>query len=116
MDKITADEIAAARELLENNWTTGYAKIGRGQPGHTGEPLEWDYCSVGAISHVRGELHSIHFSAIDWLFMEAGVIRENEDVVGWNDYELIDESREHHHQRVLDGFMKVEKFLRDKGE
>lgn len=93
---ITSGDIEAARELLTEKW-------GRGSYHNTQNDT---YCAVGALDK-RASVRVIQRDVHE-LFCEARVISWVDSVERWND----NSSK----QEVLDGFMKVAKFLRDKGE
>lgn len=132
---VSSDDIATARELLEQGWTVG-----------TYYDREKDaYCSVGAVAAAKGltlvdgncvlnadgaaahpteHIGNVLY-AVDVLFEECGLAnRHSGGVIQFNDQpraihegeESRRETREEQRQRVLDAFTTVEKFLRDKGE
>lgn len=108
--KITSDDVEAARELLKTRWTQGtYQNV------KTGE-----MCAAGALTQaVLGDTPNTYYrgreqnqleNAADDLFVDAGVAHNYGCITAWNDDEHTDK------QAVLDGFMTVAKYLRNRGE
>lgn len=111
---ITADQVEKAAELLKTKW---------GRHAYHDSRLD-TYCAIGALAKVRdaefegGEFYDKKGGSFtldydterqaDRLFREAGVITGDREVIRWNDSSTC--------QEVLDGFVTVAKFLRNRGE
>lgn len=95
---LTSTHIEAARELLTEKWGQGRFH-------------DYDndtYCAVGALNKVRGGMTLSEIAKLSRLFSAAGALGPYATVVDWNDHSQ--------KQEVLDGFDRVAKYMRDKGQ